>query len=477
VSDEAPDSESVLVYAPLGRDAPVLTGLLAEDGIAAYACGSGAALLRGLDRAGMAVVTEEALASVDLGAVDRWLAAQPPWSDVPFVILTTRGAGEERNPAALRQMRALGNVSFLERPFHPTTFVSVVRTALASRRRQYVVRDQLREIEATAARLRTSEERLSFALDAGGLGAWEIDLPSRTLRASDHCKRNFGRDPAEPFGYDELVASIHPDDRPAMEAAVGRAIATGEDYAIQYRVVTPAGELRWVEARGRANAGPHGAPTLMAGVSLDVTERKEAEERQQLLIRELHHRVKNTLATVQAIMGSTARSTATIEQFQQAFIGRIASLAKTHSMLTEDQWQAAPLRDLLLAELDPYSDASGHRVQLRGPDVVLPSDLAVPLGMAVHELTTNAIKHGSLSELGGRLLVTWAVEEEADGRRLWLQWSERDGPSVAAPTRQGFGSQLLQRVLKAQVQAEVDLAYDAEGLRATFRVPLASRPG
>jgi two-component sensor histidine kinase len=199
---------------------------------------------------------------------------------------------------------------------------------------------------------------------------------------------------------------------------------------------------------------------------------KQAQEQQQLLIRELHHRVKNTLATVQAIMGSTARASSNMEQFQQAFIGRIASLGKTHSLLTEERWQAVPLQELVCLELEPYDDAAGKRIQIQGPQVDLPPDLAVPIGMAIHEMTTNAVKYGALSEFGGMVMVTWELRTEDGQRKLDLEWIERHGPPVEPPTRQGFGSRLLERVLTAQIHAEVITDYRPEGLHIQVTVPL-----
>jgi two-component sensor histidine kinase len=214
----------------------------------------------------------------------------------------------------------------------------------------------------------------------------------------------------------------------------------------------------------------------MIGIVQDITARKRDEERQHLLIRELHHRVKNTLATVQAIVGSTARTSATIDEFYKAFVGRIVSMAHTHSLLTDDEWQRANLRDLLADELRPY-DENGERVRLDGPAVELSSDLAVPIGMAIHELTTNAAKYGSLSQRGGRVEVGWTVERKEDGRRLRLQWVERGGPPVEPPQRQGFGSRLLQRVLTTQLQAEVSIDFEPEGLRLLMAAPLPDMPG
>ena len=165
---------------------------------------------------------------------------------------------------------------------------------------------------------------------------------------------------------------------------------------------------------------------------VDITERKKAEERQALLVRELHHRVKNTLATVQAIMGSTARASSTIEQFQEAFIGRVASLSKTHTLLTEQLRQSVLFEDLLRIELDAYDDGSGQRVKMKGPSVELPSDLAVPIGMAIHELTTNAVKHGALAVFGGSVAITWSVSIEAEGRKLLVDSGRAGWPNGRA---------------------------------------------
>ena len=159
---------------------------------------------------------------------------------------------------------------------------------------------------------------------------------------------------------------------------------------------------------------------------VDISERKRAEEQQALLVRELHHRVRNTLATVQAIMGSTARSAENIEDFKSALIGRIGSLAKTHRLLT-DEAGAVSFCTLLHNELDAFYDGSEGRITLRGPEVALPSQLAVSLGMAVHELATNAAKYGSLSVYGGKVDVTWSLTIEATRRMLTIDWVESCG--------------------------------------------------
>jgi two-component sensor histidine kinase len=196
------------------------------------------------------------------------------------------------------------------------------------------------------------------------------------------------------------------------------------------------------------------------------------EQRQSLLVRELHHRVKNTLATVQALVGATRRSTGSFDAFYRSFSNRITSLAKTHNLLTEDYWQTAPLREIALGELKPFAESRQPRFMLIGSPVELSADLAVPVGMALHELTTNAICHGALSVPGGHVEVRWSVDEVEGVRKLHLEWRERGGPPVGEPQHQGFGTTLLQRVLPMQCKAEVEVQYDPEGLRFRMQAPL-----
>ena len=204
---------------------------------------------------------------------------------------------------------------------------------------------------------------------------------------------------------------------------------------------------------------------------VDITERKRAEEQQALMTRELHHRVKNTLATVQAIMVSTARSAETVEDFKTALIGRIGSLAKTHLLLS-DESGAISFGDIARKELDAFDDGSEGRIRLSGPPVELTSQLAVTLGMAMHELTTNAAKYGALSVHDGKLDVTWSVTIGAEHRTLDIDWVESGGPPVSGPKRQGFGARLLSLVLPGQIRAKTSVDYRPKGLRVHCAVPL-----
>jgi two-component sensor histidine kinase len=204
----------------------------------------------------------------------------------------------------------------------------------------------------------------------------------------------------------------------------------------------------------------------------DVTDHVRTEQRQALLIRELHHRVRNTLATVQGVMTTTANTTANIEEFQKAFSGRIASLARTHAVITEQLQQSVSFQQLLIQELGPYSDDQGLRIRLSGPAVDLPSQIAVPLGMAVHELTTNAVRHGALAKEGGRVEVGWSLIDRDGELALLCEWSEFAERPVTPRCRDGFGSMLLERVLPQQIRAEVTADFARDGFRLRMAVPL-----
>ena len=255
-----PSSERAVILAPKCRDASVAAALISEAGYHAQICGDLPALLSEIEAgAGLAVIADEAIQTADLRDLATWLNAQPPWSDFPIVLLTHQGGGPERNPDAARLGQALGNVTFLERPFHPTTLVSIVGSAIRGRRRQYETRGIL-------VNLTESENLLQTALNAGRLGALELHLPECRLEASDICIGFFGRKPGEPFTYRDLLEAVHPDDRERRLTVLNRTVATGGDYSIEYRIVWPDGSLHWVEVRARAVRRPDGTIRSLVGV-------------------------------------------------------------------------------------------------------------------------------------------------------------------------------------------------------------------
>ena len=290
-------SERAVILAPTGRDAAVAAALIKEAGFYANICADLVGLLHEIEGgAGLAVIADEAIKTADLRGLTRWLTGQPSWSDLPIVLLTHQGGGPERNPDAARLGQALGNVTFIERPFHPTTLVSIVGSAVRGRRRQYQTRAILED-------LTESEGLLQTALNAGHLGSLELHLPEFELEASGTCKTFFGRHPGEPFSYQELLAAVHPDDRARRLDVLDRTIKSGKDYSIEYRNVWPDGSHHWIDVRARPVRRPDGSIKSLVGVSSDITARKVAEIERE-----------NLLAQLAAERTALAELTATLEQ-------------------------------------------------------------------------------------------------------------------------------------------------------------------
>ena len=207
-------------------------------------------------------------------------------------------------------------------------------------------------------------------------------------------------------------------------------------------------------------------------VTRDITERRRAEQHQRLLLDELNHRVKNTLATVQSMARQTLQGDISLEAFREAFEGRLMALSQTHNLLTVSNWQGASLSDIAHRELAPYSRTDRPNVRFDGPDIYLRPKHAVALGMALHELATNAAKYGALSHAAGWVNLEWRIND----RLLRLEWAEHHGPPVRPPRRRGFGSRLLERGLAHELAAQTQLDFAPEGLRCHIELMLPKGP-
>ncbi len=209
---------------------------------------------------------------------------------------------------------------------------------------------------------------------------------------------------------------------------------------------------------------------------VDITDRKQAENRQKVLIDELNHRVKNTLATVQSLAMQTARHAENPQDFVDKFQGRLLALAHAHDLLTKHHWQSAPLEVLMNQLLEPLAGAAQERVTMDGPAFDVSPRAALSLTMALSELATNAAKYGSFRSDTGTLSVRWNVEQgEAGGANmLKLQWQERGGPTVSPPTRRGFGARLIERCIETDLRGTIDLVFDPSGVSCHMAIPLSS---
>ena len=329
--------------------------------------------------------------------------------------------------------------------------------------------DAVGEALTTAVREREGAlERFRLAQEVGGIGAWEWDLERDEGRVSDSFKAMHGLTHIDgPLKSADLRAAIHPDDRAGYDARFARAQRRTSASSSEYRVVLPDGSIRWIYARARPQAGPDGSMPGALGVVIDVTERKENEERLRLLMREVDHRANNIMAVIQAAVKLSRASNPA--ELQSIIVGRVQALARAHQLLSESRWRGADLRRLVEDELRPYVLGDEARLTLEGPPAPLSPAVAQGAAMALHELATNAAKHGALSVEGGRLHIAW----EISGDRLLLRWTESGGPPVLKPARAGFGTTVLQRALAGAVGGATRLDWRAQGLVCELEMPLA----
>jgi PAS domain S-box-containing protein len=322
------------------------------------------------------------------------------------------------------------------------------------------------ERKAVEEALEESRSRLVLAQRAARAVTWEWDLAANEVLWNDlpTARELAGEDLGERTPFDLWLLRIHPEDVEKHLADAAAAIAAGRG-SMAFRI-TVCGETRWLETSGQVSERDDcGTPTKLAGITLDITARMRAEEHQQLLIGELNHRAKNLLAIIQGVAHQTLKNMPAEDR--QAFDGRLRALAAAHTLLTRGNWESADIREVIydtVAAICPTND----RVEIEGPAVLLRPKTAVSLAMAVHELTTNALKYGSLSVTHGRVGVRWQVA----GDRLHLQWCERGGPRVFPPDKRGFGTRMIERGLAAELAGAVRIDFHAEGLVCTIDAPL-----
>lgn len=346
VQDNARDYR-VLVLAPTGRDASVTCRTLENLGLHAAECETMDELCQKLEEgAGVALIAKEALAPAALQQLDEAIAKQPPWSDLPLVILTTGRQPDKFRKQILESLDAIGNATLLERPLRSQILVSATKVALRARRRQYELRQHL----------------------------------------------------------DEL---------------------------------------------------------------------REAEQTQKLLLAELSHRVKNTLAVVQSLAAQTLRESASPEAFRDAFNGRLSALSNAHSLLAKTNWRATALRAVAETAVKPSRGLSQENIEIDGPDLIVPPKTALTLSMVLHELMTNATKHGALSRASGKVAIRWKILADK-GSELRLSWRESGGPDVIPPAKRGFGVKLIETSVRYELNGHARIDYLKHGVTCELVFPMSN---
>ena len=342
-----------------------------------------------------------------------------------------------------------------------------------SQNRVAVLFTNITERKRAEERLATSEERLRSAVEVAKLGLWDWDLQTGAIRWSDEHFRMEGYAVGEvPPSYEAWASRVHPDDRAETEAAIASARDTHTEYAHEFRCLYPDGSVYWHAARGRFYYDEAGVPVRMIGAQRDTTERREAEERQKVLLAELQHRVRNILAVVRSMVSRSNDGERPTEEYVQHLQGRISALARTQVLLTRRAGAGVDLEEMVRDELTGQA-ARDERFSLAGPNIELSPKAAEVLTLAIHELATNATKYGAFSRAGGRLEVGWEVEERDGDRWLVLQWTERGVPIVdVVPRRQGFGSELISRRIPYELKGKGSFALKPGGLHSRIEFPL-----
>ncbi len=337
----------------------------------------------------------------------------------------------------------------------------------------YVLAALFAERRHHEAVLEESEARLQEALTVGAVMAFQWDPRSGLSQRSENAAQILGFDPAHAFTAAQFLARVHPDDRACFKALIHKVSADSPCYSVTFRFIRPDGREVWLEETSKAEFDTAGRVVRLKGLTRDITRRKQAEERQDLLIAELDHRVKNVLARVAVVAMHTRQGSGTMDEFVRALGGRIQSMAAAHSLLSQSRWYGVGLTDLIRHQLAPYTTYANTTIC--GPEVMLTSAETQAVAMVIHELVTNAAKHGSLSSPDGRVSVSWDRSGTDAAAILTIAWRELGGPAIAATVQSGYGSSLIRDLIPHELGGTVDLVFASDGACCKIEIPLERR--
>lgn len=373
--------------------------------------------------------------------------------DSPYEYRIVRPDGE------VRWVKAHGRAIFAEGPEGPRAvrYVGTLEDITAAKR----IEEELQR----------SRSRLALAIDAGRMAVWTIDSDTEEFVRTPELNRVLGfPDDARPT-LEDIRARYAPGELARIQAQVQAALQRGDSaFETEFRYIWPNGELRWLLLRAEISFTSVGTPLAVIGVVIDLTERKDAEERLKLLAREVDHRANNLLTVVQATVALTRAPDAAA--LKQILTGRISALAHAHQLLSQARWEGADLRRMVEEELRPFQFGEGGRVRLDGPAVALQPQAAQSVAMALHELATNAAKYGALSRPEGQVEVIWCGGGAHEP--LVITWTERGGPPVSRPTGRGLGMTVVERAVGGALQGSARFDWRPDGLVCELRLDLAA---
>ena len=326
------------------------------------------------------------------------------------------------------------------------------------------------------AALRISEERHRLAVEANNVGTWDYDLASGEYRWSDQCLQLWGLPPDTPNDRELLRALVTAEDWFVIEQQWRAALDPQGDGRIAVECPIRRADdsaRRWCAFSGQVFFDDQRRKPLRAvGIMQDITDRREGEERQRMMLREMNHRVKNSLAVVQAIVSQTIQMTPDPTEAFERIESRVMSVARTHDFLDRSSFGEASIRQLITVEMEPFVDDMASRLRMGGPVVLLDSSAVLALGLTIHELATNSVKYGALSIPTGRIEVSWHARGEGDQTSVDMEWKEVGGQPVLPPRRRGFGSRLIEGSVAGTLGGSVKIEYDPGGIIARLSFPI-----
>lgn len=466
----------VLLLTSAPQDGHAIMRAMGDAGIAAQLCTAADLSREVWAGVGAIVLLEEAMSKTIVRQLATVIEEQVIWSDIPLIILTTPKRDASAHWRLIQNAPSIRNATFLERPMRIATLLQAVKVALRGREKQYRLRDQMREREQLLAHSEQNERRLSAVLNNTRMAVFFMDERQHCTYMNAAAENLTGYSLVEARGRSlhDMVHHSFPDGRPypIHECPIDRAFP---EYT------QTEGEEVFIHKDGHFfpvafTASPIRQEEVVVGTVVevrDISRRKAEIEHLHMLLDELNHRVKNTLATVQSICLQTLRGEVTFEHAKDGILSRLTLLARSHDLLTERNWVSAPLPELARRALAPFGATGDEpcRVFISGDAVELRPQSALAIALGLHELATNAVKYGALSTEGGSVDLSWML---IPGDVLRLRWVERGGPAVRQPVRSGFGLRLIQRGLAHELAGEARIVFHADGVICEIDVPAAT---
>lgn len=396
------------------------------------------------------LLTDVMMPRLDGVGLVKAIRSDPNLRGLSVIMLSAR-AGEEARVDGL----AAGADDYLVKPFSARELIARVAANLELAKARSELTRELRE----------SESRFRNMADYAPVMVWVTAADGSCTFLSKSWYDFTGQTPEDALGFGWLSA-VHPEDSARAGDAFFAANAAQKTFRIDYRLRRRDGEYRWAIDAASPRFGSDGAFLGYIGSVLDITERKQAEDQTNILLQEVNHRSKNILAVVQAVARQTAASSS--GDFVARFGERVQALAAAQDLLVSNSWRGVDMRELILSQLAHFGDDVGKRISMQGPSVFLTAQATQALGMAFHELATNAVKYGALSASSGKVEIVWTLTTDNGGmRRLTISWTETGGPLVRPPDRRGFGSNVIDRMLKPVLGGVIKVEFAPEGLRWT----------